>query len=96
MNELQIVANIVIKGEYQKEFKGIFQAIVTETRKEPGCISYKLYQDEKNPLKYSFLETWKDNDALDKHNNSAHFQAFDAAIDDKIEGLTIDVLKQVL
>lgn len=95
MMELKIVAAIVVKEAYQSELEKVFYTIVDETHKEPGNISYELHQDISNPLKYTFLEVWKSQDAIDQHNASAHFKAFVNAIEGKVESLTVDVIKKI-
>lgn len=95
MTELKIIAAIVVKATYQKEMEEILHTVVDETRKEAGNISYDLHQDCKNPLIYTILEVWKSQEAINLHNDSAHFQAFIKAIEGKTNGLTVDVIKQV-
>ncbi|MDR2953784.1 MAG: antibiotic biosynthesis monooxygenase [Prevotella sp.] len=95
MMELKIIAVIIVKPEYQEELEKVFRTVVDETRKEKGNVSYDLHQDITNPLKYTILEIWKSQVAIDEHNASAHFKAFVAAIEGKIESLTIDVIKQI-
>lgn len=95
MTELKIVAIIVVKAAYQTELEKVFHAVVDETRKEPGNVSYDLHQDTSNPLKYTILEVWKSQAAIDEHNASAHFKAFVAAIEGKVEGLTVDIIKKI-
>lgn len=94
MSELKIVAAIVIKEEYQKELMNIFHNVVDKSRKEAGNISYDLHQDTKNPLKYVFIETWKDSEAIEHHNSTDHFKDFVSAIEGKISDLTIDILQK--
>lgn len=95
MMELKIVAVIVAKAAYQSELEKIFHTVVDETRKEQGNVSYDLHQDISNPLKYTILEVWKSQAAIDLHNESAHFKAFVAAVDGKIDSLTVDVIRKV-
>lgn len=95
MMELKIVAVIVVKAEYQKELEKVFHTVVDETRKEEGNVSYDLHQDTANPLKYTILEVWKSQDAINIHNESAHFKAFVAAVEGKVESLTVDVIKKI-
>lgn len=95
MSELKIVAAIEVKAAYKDELVNVLHTIVDATRKEEGNISYDLHQDTKNPLRYTILEVWKDQQAIDLHNASDHFQTFVAAIDGKIENLAVDVIKQV-
>jgi len=95
MTELKIVAVIMVKAAFQNELEKVFHTVVDETRKEAGNVSYDLHQDTKDPLKYTILEVWKSQDAINEHNESAHFKAFVAAVEGKIESLTVDVIKKV-
>lgn len=95
MTELKIIAAIVVKATYQKEMEEILHTVVDETRKEDGNVSYDLHQDCQNSLKYTILETWKSQAAIDLHNESAHFEAFVKAIEGKVESLAVDIVKQV-
>lgn len=95
MNELKIIATIIIKEEYRDELEKVFHTVVDATREEPGCLSYNLHQDTKDSLKYVILEEWKDQVAIDSHNQSPHFLEFAKAIDGKIESLSIDVVRQL-
>lgn len=95
MTELKIVAVIVVKPAHQEELEKVFHTVVDETRKEAGNVSYDLHQDVSNPLKYTILEVWKSQDAIDEHNNSNHFKAFVEAVEGKVDSLTVDVIKKV-
>jgi quinol monooxygenase YgiN len=95
MTELKIIAVIVVKAAFREEVKKILHTVADETRKEPGNISYDLHQDCKDPLKYTILEVWKSQDAIDLHNESAHFKAFVEAIEGKVDSLSVDAIKQV-
>jgi quinol monooxygenase YgiN len=95
MTELKIIAVITVKEAYRKEVEEILHAVVDETRKEEGNISYDLHQDCQNPLRYTILEVWKSQSAIDMHNESTHFKAFVKAIEGKVDSLAVDVIKQV-
>ncbi len=87
------MALVTIKPEHKEELLKVFQAVVEETRKEAGNVSYGLYENVSDPNKYTFIEVWKSQQAIDSHNTSVHFQAFVKAIDGKVESLAVDVLK---
>ncbi|OAV75579.1 putative monooxygenase ycnE [Bacteroidales bacterium Barb7] len=91
--ELLIVAHVAVKPEFEAEVIEAFQAVVSETRKESGNISYNLYQDINDPLKFTFVEEWKSQDAIQSHSASEHFQTFAKAIDGKAD-LDVSTLKQ--
>ncbi len=95
MMELKIIAVVVVKEAFRDEMEKIFRTVVDETRKESGNISYDLHQDCKNHLKYTILEVWKSQAAIDEHNESAHFKVFVAAIEGKVDSLTVDLIKRI-
>jgi quinol monooxygenase YgiN len=50
-------------------------AMIEPTKKEPGCISYMLHEDPKNPSAFYFFEIYKDQAATDFHMNSPYLAA---------------------
>lgn len=95
MKELKIVATIVLKPKYQNDVLKALHNVVDATRKEEGNISYELLQNVSDNLSYTILESWKSQEAIDLHMNSAHFDEFKKAIDGKISDLQITTIKQV-
>lgn len=95
MKELKIVAQILVKKEYQNELEKVFQVLVDETRKEEGNISYDLFQTLENPLEYTIIETWKSQDAINIHNSTPHFNTFKEAINERVDNLSITVMEKV-
>ncbi len=95
MTELKIIATIVIKSEYEKEVLTALHNVVDATRKENGNISYDLHQNIAHPLEYTIIEVWKSQEAIDLHNSSMHFNEFKKAIEGKIGGLKVDVIKHI-
>jgi Uncharacterized conserved protein len=93
--KLKIIASLTIENE--KEEADIVKAlhtVVDATRKEEGNISYELHQDIANPKTYVFVEVWKSPEAIDSHNNSAHFLDFVKAVEGKV-ALAVNVIKKV-
>lgn len=95
MEKLIIVAAIAAKETCKEDVSKALHAVTDATRTEEGNVSYTLHQDVQNPLKYTIIEEWKSQNAIDMHNDSAHFQAFKNAIDGKVDELTISVLKKI-
>lgn len=91
--ELVIVAHVKAKPEYKEDLIKAFEKVVDATRKEPGNVSYELFEDINNPLNFTFVEVWKSPTAIEEHSNSAHFQEFAKSIDGKAD-LSISTLKQ--
>lgn len=95
MAELKIVATIEIKKNFNEDAINILKEVVNETRKEEGCMSYDLHQDVQNPQKYTILEVWQSQDAINSHNNSEHFKKFVKDIEGKTESLTVNIIKKI-
>jgi quinol monooxygenase YgiN len=71
-----ITATIVVKTEHVADFIETAKSMVENSNAEPGCESYMFYQDPFNKTRFIAVEFWKDQAAIDSHNNSAHFKAF--------------------
>ncbi|GBU08387.1 antibiotic biosynthesis monooxygenase [Bacteroidales bacterium] len=95
MAELKIVASIVAKDNAGSEILSALHNVADNSRQEMGCISYVVHQDVSDPLRFTILEIWKSQEAIDTHNNSPHFDAFKKAIDGKIDALEINILKEI-
>jgi quinol monooxygenase YgiN len=76
---ITIVAQCIIKSDSVDNFLKITQPLIKASREEAGNIAYDLYADNSSPEKYAFIEVWKDQDAIDAHNASSHFNDFVAA-----------------
>jgi quinol monooxygenase YgiN len=94
-DELLIIANVTAKAEYKDELMKALEKVVEGTRKEAGNISYDLYVDTSDPLKFTIVEIWKSQDAINIHNETSHFKEFVKAIDGKV-ALDVKTLKQKL
>ena len=90
---LNIVAQITAKADYRQEIVAALRLLAEGSLAEEGNVAYSICEDTQKPLCFAVIEQWRDQDAIDFHNASPHFQAFVAAIDGKVDGLDIAVLK---
>jgi quinol monooxygenase YgiN len=74
--ELIIVAHISVYPEHRDEILKALEAVVNGTRTESGNIAYTLYEDASNPLKFTIIEYWKSQQAINEHNSTTHFNEF--------------------
>jgi len=93
--ELKIVAIMTVKPDAVQKILPIFQALVTGSQEEEGCIFYNLHQDINDSNKYIMLEEWKSQAAIDFHNNTEHYKTFKEASKDMIEKSEVTILKLV-
>ncbi|MDR1537302.1 MAG: antibiotic biosynthesis monooxygenase [Clostridiales bacterium] len=70
---IAIVAKNPIKPECAEAFKAAASKLAEASRKEEGCLFYALFEDVKQPNSFTFIEQWKDQEAISKHNASPHF-----------------------
>ena len=52
----------------------------TESRKEPGCITYAFSVDINDPTMVRITERWESAEALKAHFSAPHMPAFSAAL----------------
>ncbi len=70
---IKIVAKAVVVSSKRDAYLEVARELVAESRKEPGCISYALYQDMNNPNILTFIEEWRDQAAIEFHNSTPHY-----------------------
>lgn len=85
MPELTVVAKVVAKKEFMGSVKSELLKLIVPTRKEDGCIDYRLHQDNEDPAVFIFYETWKSLACLERHIESDHFKSYVNAVDGMIE-----------
>ena len=73
---ITIIAKFDVLSGRIEEFKKCAVNIVRDTRKEKGNLSYKVYQDRQNPAKFTFIEEWLNDAAIEQHNSAKHFIKF--------------------
>lgn len=71
---LKVIAQDFIKPEAVAIVAPLYRELVELTRREPLCISYDLFVDQKDPGHFIFVETWPDRAALDQHCATEHFR----------------------
>ncbi|MCD7977317.1 MAG: antibiotic biosynthesis monooxygenase [Tannerellaceae bacterium] len=86
---ITIVAKAIVKEGKRDEFIQTVQPMIQGSQAEEGNISYNLFEDLDNKNVLSFIEQWKDMDAIEFHNNTPHFLAGVAGIKELVESLEI-------
>lgn len=70
---ISIVAKFKVNTGEEEKFLNLVNNLGEASRAEEGCIEYILHKDVEKPLTYCILEKWKNQAAIDAHNNSPHF-----------------------
>ena len=71
---IKIVSRNKIKKGEVENVKSILKELVEKSAAEEGNVFYTLNQDINEPDVLTFIEAWKDQEAIDLHNATEHFQ----------------------
>lgn len=72
---IKVVADNYVRADAVDPFIATVKELIELTKaNDQGCIAYGLYADAADPLHLTVLEEWADQEALDKHAASEHFQ----------------------
>ena len=70
---IKIVAKMPVKANEVENFKATAKELVEKSAAEEGNVSYSLNVSTENPNLFAIIECWKDQAAIDFHNNTEHF-----------------------
>ena len=70
---IHILASFEVKNDKLSDFIKLCNELIKESRAEEGCVSYHLQQNTERENYLVFVEEWKSNEAIEKHNASGHF-----------------------
>ncbi len=80
---LRVIARVKARADKVDELLSVLSSLADLTRKETGCISYTLLQNNEDPTDLALLEEWESKQALESHIAAKHFK--DAQV--KLAGL---------
>jgi quinol monooxygenase YgiN len=75
-----VVGRVVTDAGKRADLVRVGQMVAAASRVEPGCTSYRLYQDTENENEFVFVEEWESDEALQQHFASSHVAEFLRAI----------------
>jgi quinol monooxygenase YgiN len=68
MSRLMIVVEFELKPQHANDFIKLMKAHAELSRKEDGCQQFDVLQAQDDPNKIFFIESWRDQAALDVHS----------------------------
>src|SRR4030067_3131187 len=71
---LRVVARVKARPNKVNELLSVLSSLVEPTRKEPGCLSYELMQNNEDLTDFTLIEEWQSNTALESHFATKHFK----------------------
>ncbi len=66
----------IAKKDCIEEFKSLLKSTIEDTKKEEGCLMYDVFQTKNNLVEFIVIDSWEDEDALNKHYESEHYLHF--------------------
>ncbi|MEE9380155.1 MAG: putative quinol monooxygenase [Hyphomonadaceae bacterium] len=71
-----VVAKLNIQDGKADEFEAACKDLMAKVKaNEQGCLTYQLYQSDKEENTYIFMEQYASQDALDAHGKTEYFAA---------------------
>ncbi len=70
---ITMISHIEALSDKIDTVKSILSGMVEPTRKEPGCLSYNMYQNQTNPAIFTFIHEWESEESMNAHILSGHF-----------------------
>ena len=95
MSKINIVAKVVAKKVAVGAVKTELLKLIVPTRKESGCIEYRLHQDNQDPAVFIFYENWEDAASLEKHINTDHYKAYVRAVSEMIDEKVVNKMTMI-
>lgn len=94
---IKIVAKLPVLKDRVEEFKQTAKELVEQSRAEEGNVFYSLNVSKADPNLLVFIENWKDQDAIDVHNATAHFTTILPKLTEMCDGeVTIELFDEVV
>lgn len=72
--EKELIVKWKIRETETTRILNLLPDLVEQSSKEPGNLSYAVYQSESDPNEFILHEKYADSMALDAHKISAHYQ----------------------
>lgn len=64
------------KKDCIEELKALLSGTIKDSKKESGCLMYEAFQTKNNPIEFIVIDSWENEEALNKHYESEHYLHF--------------------
>lgn len=75
-----VIGRVRSDAEKREALIEVGQTVAAASREEPGCISYRLYEDTELENEFVFVEEWDSEEALQQHFRTPHIRDFMGAV----------------
>ncbi|HEX9079285.1 MAG TPA: putative quinol monooxygenase [Desulfuromonadaceae bacterium] len=95
MPVVTVVATLVAKEAAVELVRTELLKMIEPTRQEPGCLEYRLHQDNADPRLFVFYENWQDQASLERHIATPHYTRYAAAVADALAEKSVHKMTEV-
>jgi len=71
---VNVLIKIVVKKYKKEEFIEYMQMFRAKIRRQPGCVSYDLYQDSDEENTFRLVNKWETAEAMEKHFQTREYE----------------------
>ncbi len=90
------IAKILVKKDNINESLKIFSDLKTLSSKESGCLRYELHQDRENPLIFTFIDRFENQQAFESHCAQEYtIKYFDKILPNLIDSIEISTYNEI-
>ncbi|MED2973809.1 Quinol monooxygenase YgiN [Bacillus sp. OV194] len=95
MSPIAVSATLTAKPGREEEAQNVLLEVLKHSRNEEGCLHYNLHQSQDDPKVFMLYELWKDQNAIDSHIESAHYQTYRTNIEPLIDVRNVQKWNQI-
>jgi quinol monooxygenase YgiN len=81
---IHCVIDVFAKPQSMDKVRTALLTILEPTRKEDGCLKYKLFENIADHCQFTLIGAWENEDAFDDHLQSDHYRQVDKNIKDEL------------
>jgi quinol monooxygenase YgiN len=90
-----IAAMITTFDDQGDAYQQSFQELAAKVRKDPGVITYVLHRMINNPSKFFVFEQYEDEEAIQFHTSTTHFQVYRKTTAHMVKGRDVGLYREV-
>jgi quinol monooxygenase YgiN len=94
MEPIIITAILKSKESFEEQLLSELKKVQMASREEVGCIKYDVHQSIEDRT-FVLYEVWKDNEAIDSHIQSKHYQEYRENITEMVSTRVVYKLKTI-
>lgn len=76
MKSIRLIATHTAKPQQREALLAALEKNVRESRKEPGNVSFEVFEDITTPGIFYLIEDWRNKEAIEAHRESSHFKEY--------------------